>query len=306
MAETLTVNTDPSTESADTPADLTVEEQDSLRVGEEIQNQQETLLAGKYKSAEDLERAYGELERKLGEQNNESGEQDREVEVQDGREAPEEVQEEEEAAPEASTEYLEDGKVNYSYVNEKYGDKLGDLFKDNEIDPWSISEHFQNNGGTITEEHYTQLESAGFSRGAVDAYLQGRAVDLGLTTTPDINDATVSEIKTYAGGEESYNNMVQWASNNLDPSAIQAFDSIINTGSVDAIKLAVNGLKVQYENANGYEGKMVTGKPPKETKDVYRSQAELVAAMSDRRYDSDPAYRQDVISKLERSDNLVF
>jgi len=28
--------------------------------------------------------------------------------------------------------------------------------------------------------------------------------------------------------------------------------------------------------------------------------------MSDPRYDKDPAYRQDVIDKLERSDNLQF
>ena len=47
---------------------------------------------------------------------------------------------------------------------------------------------------------------------------------------------------------------------------------------------------------------MVTGKTaPPQSGDVFRSQAELVEAMNDRRYDSDPAYRQDVIEKLERS-----
>jgi len=51
---------------------------------------------------------------------------------------------------------------------------------------------------------------------------------------------------------------------------------------------------------------MLSGKAPTNTKDVYRSQAELVAAMNDKRYDNDPAYRQDVIAKLERSDNLTF
>ena len=65
-------------------------------------------------------------------------------------------------------------------------------------------------------------------------------------------------------------------------------------------------MKSQYQEANGYEGTMLTGKAPTNTKDVYRSQAELVQAMSDRRYDNDPAYRQDVIEKLERSDNLTF
>ena len=47
---------------------------------------------------------------------------------------------------------------------------------------------------------------------------------------------------------------------------------------------------------------MVTGKAPKQTADVFRSQAEVVAAMSDPRYDRDSAYRQDVMQKLERSE----
>jgi hypothetical protein len=51
---------------------------------------------------------------------------------------------------------------------------------------------------------------------------------------------------------------------------------------------------------------MVTGKAPSNTRDVYRSQAELVAAMGDPRYENDPAYRQDIIEKLGRSDNLQF
>ena len=100
--------------------------------------------------------------------------------------------------------------------------------------------------------------------------------------------------------------MVDWASSNLDDASIQAFDNVVNTGSVDAIKFAVNGLKAQYEAANGYEGTMISGKAPTTSKDAFRSQQELVAAMSDRRYDNDPAYRMDVMEKLERSDNLSF
>ena len=51
---------------------------------------------------------------------------------------------------------------------------------------------------------------------------------------------------------------------------------------------------------------MLTGKGPVQQKDAFRSQAELVSAMSDPRYDEDPAYRQDIIAKLERSNNLQF
>ena len=126
-----------------------------------------------------------------------------------------------------------------------------------------------------------------------------------IVDTADISDAQISEIKESAGGDKAYANVVNWAKDNLDNSQTAAFDEVVNTGSVQAIKLAVAGLKAEYDKANGVEGRMVTGKTAPPKGDVFRSQAELVEAMSDRRYDSDPAYRQDVIEKLDRS-NLDF
>ena len=46
--------------------ELTAEEQESLKVGEALEEQQNTLLAGKYKDAQELEKAYVELQKKLG------------------------------------------------------------------------------------------------------------------------------------------------------------------------------------------------------------------------------------------------
>ena len=87
---------------------------------------------------------------------------------------------------------------------------------------------------------------------------------------------------------------------------MDAFDSLVGLGNAKAIELAVKGMKAQYDDANGYEGRMLSGKSPKTSGEIFRSQAELVAAMGDPRYDNDPAYRQDVIAKLERSDQLQF
>jgi len=281
MAETLTVNTDTPTETAtDTVENLTPEEQDSLAVGSQIQEQQEQLYAGKYKSAEELEKAYGELQKKLGDQGTEDSGEARDTQDTAEVESEETTEETQEAPPPtAAAELIQ-----------------------------SASEEYFNNDSKLSSETLEKFSSMS-SKELVEAYMQVQGNlpqgDL-LDNAGDISDATVNEIKNYAGGEQSYDNMVQWASNNLDDQSVEAFDSIINTGSVDAIKLAVNGLKAQYENANGYEGTMVTGKAPAQSKDVYRSQAELVAAMNDRRYDNDPAYRQDVIAKLERSDNLSF
>lgn len=270
MAETLTVDPTPDVEVVESGGvELTTEEQDSLQVGEQLQEQQEQLLAGKYKDAEQLEKAYIELQKKLGE---------------DGNEETKAEGEQEEVLPETSEESTEELSQTAQLIT-------------------SASDEFDSNG-QLTPETLSKLSEMP-SKDLVEAYMQLQA-NQSVSDTGDITDSQVNEIKSAAGGEEAYGQITEWASNNLQPNEVAAFDEVINSGSIDAIRLAVNGLKAQYENANGYEGRMLTGKPPVQTKDVYRSQAELVAAMSDRRYDNDPAYRQDVIQKLERSDNLQF
>ena len=307
MAETLTY--DAGTDTVTEGDALTPAEQKSLEVGEALEQSQDELLAGKYKDAQELEKAYVELQKKLGEEgtkdSGEAGDTQDNAEVEPQEEAAEETE-----TQEATEFYSEDGSLNYEAVNEAYGENLGNIFKEGNVDPIAISKHFHETQGSITEDMYKELEGAGLSRASIDSYLAGRAVESGYTNSEqeaaDLTDKAISDIKDFAGGEDSYDNMIQWASQNLDKSYIEAFDDIVNSGSVDAIKLAVAGLRSEYQNSNGYEGQMYTGKAPKTNNDVFRSQAELVAAMGDRRYTNDPAYRQDVIEKLQRSDNLEF
>ena len=239
---------------------LTEEEQDSLAVGEKLVTEQEGLLAGKYKSAEELEKAYKELEAKLGEK-------------------PEQAEPEPE--PEPTT------------------------LSDNANIITSASDEYYQNDGKLSPETLQKFSNMS-SQDLVNAYLEVTKSPDWQAAPPsevaDISDAQINQVKNSAGGEAAYQNMVQWAGANLDAKSIEAFDQIINTGSLDAINFAVKGLKSQYDAANGVEGTMVQGKAAPNRGDVFRSQAELVAAMSDRRYDNDPAYRQDVIEKLDRSD----
>ena len=281
MAETLTVNTDEST------PELTAEEQDSLQVGQEMAKEQGELLAGKYKNAEDLEKAYVELQKKLGENNGLP---------QEGQET-EEVKEEESTEPEL---YTEDGSVNYESVKEHYGETLSNLFKEKNVDPYSIAEHFYKNNGQITQEMHDQLTGAGIAKEAVDAYLAGRAKAMGYNT--DLSQSDVNDIYGSVGGEQKYRSLMDWAGENLSQDSINSFENLVTSGNKESIQLAVDGMLAKYQNANGYEGRMLTGKPSKTNSDVFKSQAQLVAAMSDTRYENDPAYRQDVIEKLDRSD----
>jgi len=83
---------------------------------------------------------------------------------------------------------------------------------------------------------------------------------------------------------------------------VNAYNTVVNSGDPNAIQLALAGLRAAYDEANGVDGEMLTGKAAVTQQDVFRSQAEVVQAMSDPRYDRDPAYRADVFAKLERSE----
>ena len=171
------------------------------------------------------------------------------------------------------------------------------------------SDEYYANDGKLSPETLQKFQGMS-SQDLINAYLEVTKSPDWQAAPPaqvqDVTESQINEVKNFAGGAEEYQNMVQWAGQNLDAQAIKAFDNIVASGSIETIKFAVSGLKSQYLNAVGYEGKMVQGKAAKETADVFRSQAELVQAMNDKRYDRDPAYRQDIIEKLERSDNLSF
>ena len=117
-----------------------------------------------------------------------------------------------------------------------------------------------------------------------------------------MTEAQVNQVQNQAGGEANWNAVVNWASENLPDNQIDAFDSVVDSGNPAAIGIAFQGLQSQYNESNGYEGRMLQGKPAGSSGQTFRSQAELVAAMGDPRYDTDPAYRADVIQKLDQSD----
>jgi hypothetical protein len=286
MTEKLTYDPTP----ADAP-ELTKDEENSLEVAEKLGQEEADLLAGKFKDAQELENAYLELQKKLGSDESQS-------------------QPDEEEKPETTTVdqgYKEDGTVDYEAVNTQYGDKLGALFQENGVDPWEISKHFHDNKGEITDDMYKTLEDTGLSRASIDSYLAGRAVESGYKDqqTVDLTDAEVLKIQDSVGGADQYSKMIAWANENMEPNALETFNTMVGNGNADAVQLAVNGMKAEYEAKEGYEGTMLTGKPAKASTDVFRSQAEVVQAMSDIRYDRDPAYRQDLFDKLERS-NIQF
>jgi hypothetical protein len=149
-----------------------------------------------------------------------------------------------------------------------------------------------------TMESLTQLSSEDL----VAAYIESQQNQQPVST--EMSSSDINAIKNTVGGEAEYGALLSWAGENLDNQSIEAFDSLIESGNTKAIQMAVAGLYSMYESQNGSEGQMITGKAPSTTGEYFRSQAEVVEAMSDPRYDRDPAYRDNIIAKLERSDNF--
>ena len=156
-----------------------------------------------------------------------------------------------------------------------------------------------------TIEKFSSLSSTDLIKAYEEIQVRAAANNPGQAEASDLTESQVNQIQNSVGGEQAYQQILGWATQNLPADTVNSFDNLVDTGNVAAIQLALNGLKAQYENVNGYEGRMLQGKPARTGGDTFRSQAEVVAAMSDPRYDNDGAYRQDVMEKLDRS-NLQF
>ena len=258
MAETITtVDTSTDTEV------LTPEEQDSLQVGEQLVAEQEGLLAGKYKNAEELEKAYIELQGKLGSKDNTVSE-------------PEATQDEPESEPE----------VNKEKESPKSSDILDRL--------WDQAVNKDYNDDTLQEL------SKMSARDIAQMHLNYRAENQAQQQEV-ITEEQASQLKDIAGGEKGYTSMMGWAKDSLQKSEIDMYDAVMEKGDPLACFFAVQALKYRYDDASGRDGQMLTGKAPSNRGDQFKSNAQLVEAMSDPKYDNDPAYRREVMEKLERS-----
>ena len=240
---------------------MEADQAESLAIGEEMINQANARLAGKYKDAQELEKAYIELEKKLG--------------SRDGQEETSESETEDQQEP---SEYS------------------------TQIEAISRAAEEFNSNGELSEETLAEFEKMS-SKELIQAYFE---YEQSLPTfeesqSVDLSQSEINQIQNSVGGEAAYQQLVGWAAQNFTQSEIQAFDNVVDSGNVDAINLALAGLKARYTDANGYEGQMIQGKAAAPA-DTFKSQAEVVRAMSDARYDRDPAYRDEIMQKLARSD----
>ena len=236
----------------------------------EAQSQEPAKFAGKYESVEELEKGYAELQKKL------SGQEETTEEVSESKE--------EEAAP--------------TIASEIYGEYIGSRLDEAGVDYQGMNTKWQETG-KLEDDDYKALEGAGFSKDMVEAYLDG--VQYRAEQDSQLAAKEVAAIKNEFGGEQVYSEMITWAAANLDKGEVDAFNSMLKTSNPHQIRIAVAGIQAAYMNNAPREPKLVGGRTARADTTKFKSTAQVVAAMNDERYATDPAYRQEVQEKLSRS-----
>jgi hypothetical protein len=223
-------------------------------------------LPEKFKSPEDLAKAYSELESKLGKKEDPKPAEEA-PKPEEGDPKPETPPTQEQAREELNKRGLELDKYN---------------------EEWAKT-------GQLSEESFKELEDAGLSRATVETFIAGQKALAAQFET---------EVKSIAGGDEGFSGMVEWARVNADPKEVAAYNKAIDSGDIAAAKLAVAGMYQKYLEARPNEGKLVTGSNGKPGADVYESVEDYIKDASNPEYKTNPAFRNRVIAKLGRSNVL--
>ena len=153
-----------------------------------------------------------------------------------------------------------------------------------------LSEEFEATGD-VSEDSREKLAAAGVPRAMIDNYVESQKV---------VAEQVVQQTFESVGGEENYNAMLEWASQNLPEQEIDAFNDLVNADQ-STMRVAVNGMYARFVQSQGAPllqgetGNMIPNSG------AFQSRAQVVEAMSDPRYKKDPAYRQQVYNRLQNS-----
>ena len=219
-------------------------------------------LPEKFNSVDELVKSYSELEKKLGEQS-----QPTEKSVDPVSKA--EVKEQPKSDLDIATKAVDSAGLNMETLSEEFA-------KD----------------GKLADGSYKSLEKAGIPKEYVDRFIAGQQA---------IADQQSATVKNLVGGTEAYDSMSDWAGQNLTETEKQAYNTAVNSKDLEAVKLAVVGLKARYAQSTGSEPTLVEGKASPSGEQGFASWAQVTQAMSDPRYAKDPAYQAEVKNKLANS-----
>jgi hypothetical protein len=187
-------------------------------------------------------------------------------------------------------------------ANDEEGEEEEQQSNDNQTESTDTNEvivdasrEFFENDGQISDETYEKLAKIGLPKELVDSYAAGQQA---------LMQSQEGTIKSIAEG--NWDQMSEWAANNLSDEEIDTFDEIVQSGTVEQAKLAAKGLYAQYKAANGSTPKLTQGSVTGSSTMPFKSNQELARAMSDPRYKSgDKAYHEEIDRRIAVSQNYI-
>lgn len=238
------------------------------------------LIAGKFKTQDDLVAAYAELEKKLGAGKPETApETPEEAPTETSPEDTEETTEEEEESP--------------------YGKVVTEALSAAELSLDDVRQQYADNEGKLDDSTFDALGKAGFPRAMVESYLRG--LETAQENVKDTANAEVASIIESVGGEAEFAKVRNHVASEFSAEERAAYDAEISSGDVERVRNAVAVAKAEYLKAVGHEGKMTGGGKTPTGVDGYNSEAEWLEAMQSPKYKTSEAYRQEVTARMSKS-----
>lgn len=242
------------------------------------QQQEQQLLAGKFKSVEELERSYQELQRKLGQPDRAESD-------------PAEASPPQSYSPEQAAQV--------------YGSEAVEALQAKGIDLAEVM--FKADNGEDISNHFDDLaEVFQVPRQVVENYV-GKAQASG-TQQPAMSEADAAEIKAMVGGDQGFADLSAWASANLEESELASYNAVVDSGNKAAIEWAIKAMVARRSAPDAVvEPKLYGGgNAPRQTR--FESQQQVLDAMNktnergQRLYEVDEAYRNKVAQMMAASD----
>ena len=144
--------------------------------------------------------------------------------------------------------------------------------------------------GEVTEDVYEKFSEAGIPKELVQHVQE-------LTQYKQAN-----ELKEVTSEVADYPALQKWAGDNLSESEIGVFDNIVENGTLDEMRFAVNNLNGRMQgNTAPRQSRLIKADAIAQAEGGYESQAQMLADMSDPRYKQDSAYRAAVARKASKS-----
>jgi len=165
-------------------------------------------LPEKFKTVEDMAKAYSQLESRLGQGNTEE------------------------------TANAEDAAEDTELTGQETAEEVAELLDSNGLDFNTFLEEYAETG-ELSADAYAALEEIGLSESMVDSWIEGQNAIAAQTT---------AEMQSIVGGDEAYTDMVTWAAENLPPEEVEAYNATMETQDANIIRFAIQGLYSRYRS----------------------------------------------------------